>query len=433
MDYSKKIVSAEKAVNIIKSNDIVFIGGGAVVPRDLIQAMTSRHTELRNVQLHHILTLGTTEETAPYTLPGMEDSFTHYALFIGQNTRKAQNAGTAYWIPIFLSEAPDYFRNLDIDVAMLKVSPPDSRGFCSLGTSVDVSRAALESAKYVIAEINPNVPNTQGYSFIHLDDIDALVETDSPIYELPESNISDTHREIGKNVASLIEDGACLQVGIGNIPNATLEFLTHHKHLGVHSELISDGIMKLAQCGAIDNSRKTLNVGKLVTGIIMGTRDLYQWVDKNPIIEMRPSDYTNDPFIIARNENVAAINTALAIDLKGQVCADSLGRLFYSGIGGQVDFIRGAARSKNGKPIIALPSTAKKNGKLVSRITSVLIPGSGVVTSEGDVHYVVTEYGIADLRHKAMGERAQALINIAHPDFRDELEEYAINSGYRLK
>ncbi|MCP4270811.1 MAG: acetyl-CoA hydrolase/transferase family protein [Gammaproteobacteria bacterium] len=432
MNYSDKIVSAEKAVEKIKSNDIIFIGGGAVVPRDLIQAMTKRHNELRNVQLHHILTLGTTEDTAPYTMPGMEKSFTHYALFIGQNTRKAQNAGTAYWVPIFLSEAPDYFRNLDIDVAMIKVSPPDPRGFCSLGTSVDVSRAALESAKYVIAEINPSVPNTQGYSFIHVDDIDVMVETEQPIYEVPNSEISETQREIGRNVASLIDDGACLQVGIGNIPNATLEFLVNHKHLGVHSELISDGIMKLVQCGAIDNSQKNLNVGKLVTGIIMGSRELYQWVDKNPIIEMRPSDYTNDPFLIARNDNVAAINTALAIDLKGQVSADSLGRLFYSGIGGQVDFIRGASRSKNGKPIIALPSTAKRDGKLLSRITAELTPGSGVVTSEGDVHYVVTEYGIAELQHKAMGERAHALIKIAHPDFRDELEEYASTSGYRL-
>ncbi len=427
-----KFVSPEDATSIIKSGDNVFLGAGAVVPKVLINAMTKRHAQLQDVKIHHILTLGSTEETAPYTLPGMENSFTHYALFTGTNTRHAVNDGRAYFLPIFLSEVPQYLENLQPDVALVQVSPPDERGFCSLGTSVDVTRSGYLNSNHIIAEVNPNVPRTQGYSFIHVDEINSFVEVDYPLFEIPEIKIGDTSKKIGENIASLIPDGACLQVGIGKIPDATLALLDNHKHIGVHSELISDGIMKLVEKGVIDNSKKTLNVGKVVTGIIMGTNTLYKWSYQNPMIEMRPSDYTNDIFNISRNDNVVAINTALSIDLKGQVCADSLGKRFYSGIGGQVDFIRGASRSKGGKPIIALPSTASHKDRRISRISPFLSQGSGVVTSEGDVHYVVTEYGIAELHHKGVGERARQLINIAHPDFRDELEKYAYESGFKL-
>lgn len=297
---------------------------------------------------------------------------------------------------------------------------------------MDISWQGHKSSKVVIAEINPNVPCTQGYSFIHINEIDRIVEVDYPIYEIPQTELTPIQKRIGEFISRLIPNGGCLQVGIGNIPNATLEFLDDHKDIGVHSELISDGIMHLVEKGVINNSKKTLNVGKVVTAIIMGTKTLYDWVHENPIIEMRPSDYTNDVFNIARNDNVIAINTALSIDLKGQVCADSLGKRFYSGIGGQVDFIRGAARSHGGKPIIALPSTVEKDGKRISRIQPVLNPGAGVVTSEGDVHFVVTEYGIAELHHQGVGERARQLINAAHPDFREELEKYAFECGYKL-
>ncbi len=427
-----KVMTAAEAVSVINSNDRVFIQGGAVVPKQLIQAMVKRHHELRNVRLYHILTMGTTEETAPYTLPGMEKSFIHHAFFVGKNTRRAMNDGRAYYIPVFLSEVSDYFDKEKLDIAFLQISPPDSRGYCSLGLSVDITRSGYKNAKTVIAEINPNVPRTQGYSFIHLDEINKVVEVDYPLFEAPRSEPNDVQKKIGKHIAELIPDEACLQVGIGTIPDATLSLLGNHKNLNVHSELISDGIMELVENGVITNTTKTLNVGKVVTGIVMGSKDLYDWTHNNPILEMRPSSYTNDIFNISRNDNVIAINQALSIDFKGQVAADSIGRKFYSGIGGQVDFIRGAARSKGGKPIIALPSTAKVKGKLVSRITPFLEQGGGVVTSEGDVHYVVTEYGVAMLHHRGMGERAKQLIRIAHPAFREELEKTARSSGFKL-
>jgi acyl-CoA hydrolase len=431
--YNDKLMTPEEAVQIIKSNDNIFIGAGAVVPKTLIHAMVKRYKELRNVKIHHILTLGTTEETAPYMLPEMQDSFTHYALFTGSNTRKGINEGRGYFMPIFLSEVAQYLRNLKPDIALIQISPPDSRGYCSIGTSVDVTRTGFRQSKIVIAEINPKVPRTQGYSFIHLNEIDRIIEVDHPLPEIPEPSFTDVHNRIGKNISNLIPDGACLQVGIGNIPDATLQFLGNHQNLGVHSELISDGIMKLAEKGVITGLKKSLNTGKIVTGIIMGSQKLYNWCHENPTIEMRPSEYTNDIFNISRNDNVVAINTALSVDLKGQVCADSLGKKIYSGIGGQVDFIRGAARSKGGKPIIALPSTVmKRDGRVISRIAPMLDSGAGVVTSEGDVHYVVTEFGVADLHHKGVGERAKQLINIAHPDFREELSKWAYEANFKI-
>ena len=426
-------VTAEEAVQIIKSGDKVFVGSGAAIPRVLVHAMTARHKELKGVQVHHILTMGTTEESAPYTLPGMEESFTHYAWFIGPNVRQAVNEGRAYFVPAFLSEVPSYLTQAELDVALIQVSPPDDWGYCSLGVSVDVVRAAFKSAKTVIAEVNPHQPRTQGYSFVRVNELDFLVEVDYPLYTFTEEVPTKEHRKIGEHVASILEDGATLQVGIGAIPNATLEFLASYKDLGVHTEMISDGIMDLVEAGVITNERKRLNPGKVVTSFMMGTRELYDWADSNPVVEMRPSEYTNDPFNIARNDKVAAINSALSIDLKGQVCSDSLGRRFYSGIGGQVDFIRGASRSAGGKPIIALPSTAQVGKETVSRIVPFLAAGAGVVTSEGDVHYVATEYGVASLNGKAMGERAEQLISIAHPDFREELYRYALESGFTVK
>jgi len=431
--WNYNTVSADEAVKIIKSGDKVFVGSGAAVPKELVQAMTRCHEELKDVQVHHIMTMGTTEETAPYTMSGMEKSFTHYAWFIGANTRRAVNEGRAYFIPAFLSEVPHYMTELEPDVALIQVSPPDRRGYCSLGTSVDVVRAAYLASKKIIAEVNKQMPRTYGYSFIHTRQITHLVDTDYMPYTYEPKPPTDIQQKIGTHVSSLIEDGATLQVGIGAIPDAALQCLFDHKNLGVHSEMISDGIMDLVESGAVNNACKYLNPGKVVTSFMIGSPRLYDWADNNPIVEMRPCEYTNDPFQIARNDKVTAINGALSIDLKGQVCADSLGKKFYSGIGGQVDFIRGAARSKNGKPIIALPSTAKVGGKVISRIVPFLEPGGGVVTSEGDVHFVVTEYGVATLNGKAMGERAEQLINIAHPDFRDELYEYGRENAFILK
>jgi acyl-CoA hydrolase len=398
-----------------------------------VKALTRRKDELEGVHIHHLLTMGTTEETAPYTLPGMEHSFTHYAWFIGPNTRAAVNEGRAYFIPAFLSAIPDRLREAKLDVAMIQVSVPDQRGYCSLGVSVDVVRAAVKSAKMVVAEVNHCMPRTQGYSFIHVNEIDKLVDVDYPLYTLATEEPTEVQHKIGENIASLIEDGAALQVGIGAIPDAALACLTGHRDLGVHSEMISDGIMNLVDAGVITNERKQLNQGKVVTGFMIGSKDLYDWAHQNPALEMRPTEYTNDPLNIARNDRVVAINSALSIDLKGQVCSDSLGRRFYSGIGGQVDFIRGAASSRDGKPIIALPSTATVKGELVSRLVTNLAAGAGVVTSEGDVHYVVTEYGIANLQGRAVGERADLLIKIAHPNFRDELYRYAREYGFIVK
>jgi len=425
-------ISVKEAAKLVQSDNRVYIHGGANVPTELIQSLTLRKNELSNVQLFHILTLGSTEETAPYSMLGMEKAFTHHAFFIGPNTRKAVNEGRAYYIPIFLSEVSSYIKNHPLDVALIHMSPPDSRGYCSLGPSIEVAREAITQAKIVIALVNPKVPTTQGYSFIHKSRIDYFVEIDRPLYTVPETKENKITKKISSHITELIDDGSCLQVGIGSIPDAVLNNLTNHKNLGVHSELIGDGIMRLVEKGVIDNSKKTINLGKIVSGIVMGSQNMYDWIHNNPIIEMRPSRFTNNIFNICQNEKVVAINQAISIDLKGQVCADSIGKKFYSGIGGQVDFIRGASMSKGGKPIIALPSTIMISGKRMSRIVPFLEQGAGVVTSEGDVHWVVTEYGVAELQHKGMGQRAKELIKISHPDFREDLEEYAHSSGFNL-
>lgn len=418
----RKVLAADEAVRAIKSGDRVYIQPGTATPQLLVDAMVRRAPELENVEVVHILTF----YKAEYAAPGMEKHFRHRGLFIGANMRDAVNEGRADFTPIFLSEIPSLFYKgfLPIDVSLVHLSPPDEHGFCSLGVGVDITKSACATAKTIIAEINPNMPRTLGDSFLHVNKLDYIVETDYPILELPRVTFTEMHHEIGKNVAELIEDGSTLQMGIGGIPDAVLFFLKNKKDLGIHTEMFSDGVMELFEAGVITNDKKTLHPGKIVTSFLMGSQRLYQFVDNNPCIEMHPSEYTNDPFIISQNDKMVSINSALQVDLTGQVCADSIGLEFFSGIGGQVDFVRGAGRSKGGKAVMALPSTARE-GK-VSRIVPFLDQGAGVVTSRGDVHYVATEFGVANLFGKSIRERAKALIEIAHPDFRAELEEFAI-------
>jgi len=421
--HKSKVTDPEGAVSKVRSGQRVFIGSGAAEPQLLVKALAKRGPELADTQITHILTLG----VAPYADPKLEDGFRHNALFIGPNVREAVAEGRADFTPVFLSEVPRLFRRgkMPIDVALIQVSPPDEHGYCSYGVSVDVTKAAAESAAHVIAEVNPNMPRTLGDCFIHISSIDELVPSDMPILEAPAGQVDDIAKQIGQHIADLIQDGSTLQLGIGTIPDAVLSCLGGKKDLGIHSEMISDGVIDLVEKGVINGARKNIHTGKIVASFAIGTRRLYDFIDNNPMCEFHPSEFTNDPFRIAENDRVVAINSALQVDLTGQVCADSLGTYFYSGIGGQVDFIRGASRSHQGRPIIALPSTA--GGGKVSRIVPILTPGAGVVTSRGDVHYVVTEYGIADLHGKTIRERAMALIHIAHPDHREALMEEARN------
>ena len=421
--YRSKIATPEAAVGKVRSGQRVFIGSGAAEPQLLVKALAERGQELADTQITHILTLG----IAPYADPKLKDGFRHNALFIGPNVREAVAEARADFTPVFLSEVPRLFRRgkMPIDVALIQVSPPDEHGYCCYGVSVDVTKAGAESARHVVAEVNPNMPRTLGDCFIHVDRIDTLVPSDKPILEVPTGQIDEVAQQIGQHIADLIQDGSTLQLGIGTIPDAVLSCLGDKKDLGIHSEMLSDGVIELVEKGVINGSRKNIHKGKIVVSFVMGTRRLYDFVDNNPMCEFHPSDYINDPFRVAQNDRVVAINSALQVDLTGQVCADSLGTYFYSGIGGQVDFIRGASRSHEGRPIIALPSTA--SGGKVSRITPILTPGAGVVTSRGDVHYVVTEYGIANLHGKTIRERAMALIHIAHPDHREKLMEEARN------
>ncbi|MGB7451679.1 MAG: GNAT family N-acetyltransferase [Lysobacterales bacterium] len=421
--YQPKVTTPQDAVSKVRSGQRVFIGSGAAEPQLLVKALANRGPELADTQITHILTLG----VAPYADPKLKDGFRHNALFIGPNVREAVAEGRADFTPVFLSEVPRLFRRgkMPIDVALIQVSPPDVHGYCSYGVSVDVTKAAAESARHVVAEVNPNMPRTLGDCFIHINNIDELVPSDKPILEAPAGKVDDIAKQIGQHIADLIQDGSTLQLGIGTIPDAVLSCLGKKKNLGIHSEMISDGVIDLVESGVINGSKKNIHTGKLVASFAIGTRRLYDFIDNNPMCEFHPSEFTNDPFRIAQNDRVVAINSALQVDLTGQVCADSLGTYFYSGIGGQVDFIRGASRSHQGRPIIALPSTA--SGGKVSRIVPTLTPGAGVVTSRGDVHYVVTEYGIADLHGKTIRERAMALIHISHPDHREQLMEEARN------
>ena len=415
--YSAKLVDAATAVRRVARGSHVFIGSGCAEPQALVAALAERGHELSDTEILHILTLG----VAPYAASKYSGRFRHNAFFIGSNVRDAVLQGQADYTPVFLSEVPRLFRSgrVRIDVALIQVSPPDRNGYCSYGIAVDVVKAGAESAKLVIAAVNPHMPRTHGDSFLHVDEIDFLVDADEPILELPQPQPDEISERIGQFIADLIEPGATLQLGIGTIPNAVLHHLGDKEDLGLHTEMFSDGIMDLIAHGIITNRRKSLHPGKSITSFCMGTRRLYDLVDDNPGFGFYPSEYVNDPLIIAQNDRMVAINSALQVDLTGQVCADSLGHRFYSGIGGQVDFIRGAARSRGGKPIIAIPSTAKHG--TVSRIVPVLNEGAGIVTTRADVRYVVTEYGVADLYGRNVRERTLALVSIAHPDFRNDL------------
>lgn len=424
--YEGRIKTIEGAIRMIQPGQRILIGSNAAEPAQLVDGLVEHGTHLKGNEIVHLLTLG----PAPYVAPGLEDRFHLVSFFIGGNVREAVQAGRADFVPVFLSDIPELIRSgrRAVDAALIKVSPPDAHGYVSLGVTVDIVRAGVESAKLVIAEINDHMPRTHGASMLHMDHIHAIVPTTTPMPELIAPPADDVSKAIALRITDLVPDGATIQMGIGKIPDAVLCALHGKKDLGIHSEMISDGVVDLVKEGVVTGRRKTLLPGKIVVSFIMGTQRLYEWVHDNPVIEMRPSDFTNDPMVVARNDNMIAINSALAVDLTGQVAADTVRGKFFSGIGGQVDFIRGAARSKGGRPIIALPSTAR--GETVSRIQCVFEEGAGVVTSRGDVHFVITEFGVADLWGKSISERANALIAIAHPKFRDELRESAKKRRY---
>jgi acetyl-CoA hydrolase len=419
--FHEKLVTGEEALRSVRSGDLVYVHPGCACPERLLAALVARKDELENVRIMHMMSLG----RADYALPGMERHFRHVALFTGKNVRQAINDGRADYIPVFLSEIPRLFTSgrMTPDVALIHVSPPDEHGFCSFGVGVETTKAAAETARTVIAQVNPNMPRVLGDNFIHVRKVTYFVEADDPLAELPRVRMSPAFEDIGRNVASLIDDGATLQLGIGGIPDAVLHHLQDRKHLGVHTEMFSDGVVDLVEQGIVTSERKTLHPGKIVASFVLGTKTLFDFIHNNPIVEFHPVDYVNDPFVICQNAGMVAVNSAIQVDLTGQVCADSIGDTVYSGFGGQVDFVRGASRAKNGKAIIALLSTAKNDG--VSRISTYLDEGAGVVTSRADVHYIATEFGVADLHGKSLRERAKALIGIAHPKFREELEQGA--------
>jgi 4-hydroxybutyrate CoA-transferase len=419
--FHEKLVTGEEALKAVQSGYFVYVHPGCACPERLLDALVARRDELENVRIMHLMSMG----RADYAKPGMEKHFRHVALFTGKNVRRAINEGRADYIPIFLSEIPRLFVSgrVPVDVALIHVSPPDEHGFCSFGVGVEATKAAAETARIVIAQVNPNMPRVLGDNFIHVRKVTYFVEADDPLVELPRVRMSPAFEEIGRNVASLIDDGATLQLGIGAIPDAVLHHLRDRKHLGVHTEMFSDGMVELVEQGIVTNERKTLHPGKIVASFVLGTKPLFDFIHNNPIVEFHPTDYVNDPFIICQNDRMVSVNSAIQVDLTGQVCSDSIGDTVYSGFGGQVDFVRGASRAKEGKAIIALLSTAKEGE--VSRINAYLDEGAGVVTSRADVHYVVTEFGVADLHGKSLRERALALIEIAHPRFREELERGA--------
>lgn len=414
----KSYTSAQDAVKLIKSGDNIYIHSVAAAPQELIKAMVMRANELENVTIYHLHTEG----DASYANPEYAGIFKTKAFFVGANMRKAVNSGRADYIPVFLSEVPLLFRKgiIKLDVALIMVSEPDVHGFCTLGVSVDSSKAAVQMAKTVIAEVNPNMPRTHGDGFVHISELDAMVRVDYPIYEYNPGAPSVTELRIGRNVASLIEDGATLQMGIGSIPNAVLAALSTHKDLGIHTEMFSDGIIPLVESGVLNGSKKRIHPGKIVSSFVMGTRKLYDFMHDNPQVAMLDVAYVNDTAVIRRNPKVTAINSAIEVDLTGQICADSIGTYHYSGVGGQMDFIRGASLSEGGKPILALPSITSKGE---TRIVPFLKEGAGVVTTRAHVHYVVTEHGVAELYGKTLKERANELLKIADPRHKDYLSE----------
>lgn len=392
----------------------------AAAPKALIEALVARKDELQNVEIVQLHTEG----PAPYAEPDMQGHFRVNSLFVGPNVRQAVQEGRADYVPVFLSEVPALFRNgvLPLDVALIQVSPPDKHGFCSLGVSVEATRTAVLCARHVVAQVNRNMPRSHGDGLIHVNNLNAIVERDDPLPEPKPADVGPIEAQIGKYCAQLIEDGSTIQIGIGAIPNAVLAALSNHKNLGIHSEMFSDGVIDLVECGAITGRQKRVHPGKLSASFVLGTKRLYAFVDDNPQVVLLDVEYVNDVSVIRRNPRVVAINSAIEVDLTGQVCADSIGTKLYSGVGGQMDFIRGASISEGGKPIIALPSVTR-HGE--SRIVAQLKPGAGVVTTRANVHYVVTEYGVANLYGRNLRQRAEALISIAHPDHRSELEQQA--------
>jgi 4-hydroxybutyrate CoA-transferase len=420
-DYKSKLTTAGEAVKVVQSGQRVYYSGNAAIPYPLTRALAARKDELRDVQLNHVLLIG--EDS--FGGPEMEGHFRHNSLFVGPADRPAVNAGRADYVPIFLHQIPRLFKQglIPLDVAMIEVSRPDEHGFMSFGLETMATKAAADSARHVIVQVNENMPRVLGDSFIHVSHVHKIVEQTEDLIELPNRPIEEVEQRIAGHIAALIEDGVTLQLGIGGIPDAVLMQLEGKRDLGIHTEMVSVAVMEAIEKGIITGRRKSLHQGKAVLTFALGNKRLYEYLDNNPTFEAHPTDYTNDPFIIAQNDNMVAINSAIEVDLTGQVCSDSIGTKIYSGFGGQVDFIRGAAGSKGGKPIIALPSTTKK--KDVSKIVPMLKPGAGVVTSRGDVHYVVTEWGVADLFGRGLRERAERLIGIAHPNFRAELEAAA--------
>lgn len=413
-----KSITPGQAVQVIKSNDTVFIQAAAAAPQALIKAMTARHEELRNVTVCHLHTEG----PAPYADPALKESFHVNSFFIGSNVRHTLTAGNGSYTPVFLSELPILLKRniIDIDVTLIQVSPPDKHGYCSLGTTVMATLAAIENASHVIAQINPQMPRTHGDGIIHISEIDSVVEVDEPIHEINIPEITEIEDRIGNFIAELIDDRSTLQMGIGNIPNAVLRKLGNHKNLGLHTEMFSDGVIDLILKDVINGNYKGINPGRALATFLLGSRRLYDYVDDNPFVELRTADYVNNVAVIMQNPKMVAINSAIEVDLTGQVCADSIGTRLYSGVGGQMDFIRGASLSEGGRAIIALPSQTKKGQ---SKIVPFLKQGAGVVTTRANVHYVVTEYGVANLFGKTLRARKKELINIAHPDHREAIDK----------
>jgi len=418
--YDAKLCSANEAVSVVESGQQLYMSGNAATPFTLVDALAARGDELEDVEVIHLL-MFSKGESDPLSQPEMEGSFRHNSLFVGPADREAIATGRADYTPIYLFEIPDLLRSeLSIDVAMIHTSPPDDHGFLSLGVECLASQAAVQSADLIIAQVNERMPRTLGNSFVHVSHVDRVVEVSDALPELKLDEPGPMEAKIGEHIASLVGDGATLQLGIGGIPDAVLKQLSDRRDLGVHTEMVSDGVVDLLEAGVITGQAKSLHPGKVIATFLLGTERLYDYAHNNPIFEIHPTDYTNDPFVIAQNTDMVAVNSAIEVDLTGQVCSDSIGTKIYSGFGGQVDFIRGAARAPGGVPVIAVPSTAK--GGEVSRIVPYLKQGAGVVTTRAAVHYVVTEYGIAQLWGKTLRERAEALIEIAHPDFREELE-----------
>lgn len=426
MTWQKRKISAEEAAAKVQSGQRIFLTGNCSTPLAFLEALVARHTDIYEVEVVQLLGMG----PGNYITPEIAEHIRINSLFIAPNLRKPIADGLADFTPIFLSEIPKLWRSgrLPLDIAVIQVSPPDEHGYCSFGVEIGVSKSASETAGLVIAEVNPRMPRTLGDSFIHVNQIDYFIDVD---YELPQVEpppFDEVQARIAAYIAERIPDAATLQLGIGGIPNAVLQRLDGHKNLGIHTELFSDGVMDMIEKGVITNARKSIHPGKVVSGFVLGTHALFRYIHNNPTFEFHPTEYVNDPFVIAQNERMVSVNSALEVDLTGQVCADSIGPRFYSGVGGQLDFVRGAARSKGGMTFIALPSTAKND--TISRIVPQLQPGAGVTTTRNDVHFIVTEYGVADLWGRTINERVHALVNIAHPHFREDLLRYAREQNY---